>query len=69
MLEGVHRHVWENTWTEYSLDLHLMSVGAAQAMVHAWLLSIHSIVFEGRKLPEYVRYNPFPCYDKYLLLV
>ncbi|CAL9078995.1 unnamed protein product [Musa textilis] len=54
VLEGVHRHVWENTWTEYSLDLHLMSVGAAQAMVHAWLLSIHSIVFEGRKLPEYV---------------
>ncbi|KAJ8466157.1 hypothetical protein OPV22_028709 [Ensete ventricosum] len=54
VLEGVHRHVWENTWTEYSLDLHLMSVGAAQAMVHAWLLSIHTIVFEGRKLPEYV---------------
>ncbi|RWW49824.1 hypothetical protein BHE74_00043967 [Ensete ventricosum] len=60
VLEGVHRHVWENTWTEYSLDLHLMSVGAAQAMVHAWLLSIHTIVFEGRKLPEYVRYDPFP---------
>ncbi|KAG6536421.1 hypothetical protein ZIOFF_001477 [Zingiber officinale] len=50
--EGVRRHVWENTWTEDSLDLHLMSVGAAQAMVHAWLLTTQAIVFEGRKLPE-----------------
>lgn len=54
VLEGVHRQVWENTWSEFSLDLHLMSSGAAQAMVHAWLLNIHSIVFEGRELPEFV---------------
>lgn len=57
--EGVRRHVWENTWTEDSLDLHLMSVGAAQAMVHAWLLTIQAIVFEGRKLPEILRYYSF----------
>lgn len=54
VLEGVHRQVWENTWSEFSLDLHLMSSGAAQAMVHAWLLNIHSIVFKGRELPEFV---------------
>ncbi|WOL15806.1 hypothetical protein Cni_G24587 [Canna indica] len=54
VLEGVHRNVWEHAWNENSLDLHLMSVGAAQAMVHTWLLTIHSIVFEGRKLPEFL---------------
>ncbi|XP_072975284.1 uncharacterized protein [Typha angustifolia] len=54
VLEGVNRHVWENTWGEFSLDLHLMSSGAAQAMVFAWLLGIRSIVFEGRALPEFV---------------
>ncbi|XP_039127304.1 pentatricopeptide repeat-containing protein At2g31400, chloroplastic [Dioscorea cayenensis subsp. rotundata] len=54
VLEGVHRQVWENTCSEFSLDLHLMSSGAAQAMVHAWLLSIRSVVFAGRKLPEFV---------------
>lgn len=57
VLEGVQRHVWENAWSEFSLDLHLMSCGAAQAMVHAWLLSICSIVFAGRELPEFVRYE------------
>lgn len=52
VLEG-HRHqAWENVWSESSLDLHLMSSGAARAMVHEWLLNIRTIVFNGRKLPE-----------------
>nr|XP_010914579.1 pentatricopeptide repeat-containing protein At2g31400, chloroplastic [Elaeis guineensis] len=54
VLEGVQRHVWENAWSEFTLDLHLMSCGAAQAIVHAWLLSIRSIVFAGCELPEFV---------------
>lgn len=57
VFEGVNRHVWENTWSEFTLDLHLMSSGAAQAMVHAWLLAIRSLVFNGRPLPEFVRYS------------
>lgn len=52
VLEGKHRHVWENAWRESCLDLHLMSAGAAQAMLLAWLLSIRSILFEGRQLPR-----------------
>ncbi|CAN6343324.1 unnamed protein product [Urochloa humidicola] len=54
VLEGVNRRVWENTWNEFCLDLHLMSCGAAQAMVHAWLLNVRSIVFEGRAMPEFL---------------
>ncbi|KAK3140005.1 hypothetical protein QOZ80_5AG0393970 [Eleusine coracana subsp. coracana] len=54
VLEGVNRRVWENTWSEFCLDLHLMSCGAAQAMVHAWLLNVRSIVFEGRAMPEFL---------------
>lgn len=56
MLEGKRRQVWENVWSESCLDLHLMSSGAARAMVHAWLLNIHSIVFEGHELPKLLRY-------------
>jgi hypothetical protein len=56
VLEGVNRRVWENTWSEFCLDLHLMSCGAAQAMVHAWLLNVRSIVFAGRAMPEFLRY-------------
>ncbi|WCJ22341.1 Pentatricopeptide repeat-containing protein GUN1 chloroplastic [Euphorbia peplus] len=52
VLEGRRRQVWENVWTESCLDLHLMSSGAARAMVHAWLLNIRSIVFEGHELPK-----------------
>ncbi|XP_058187903.1 pentatricopeptide repeat-containing protein GUN1, chloroplastic-like [Rhododendron vialii] len=52
VLEGKRRHVWENTWSDFCLDLHLMSSGAARAMVHAWLLNIRSIVFEGHELPK-----------------
>ncbi|KAL5700844.1 Pentatricopeptide repeat-containing protein gun1 [Ranunculus cassubicifolius] len=54
VLEGKRRHVWENAWTDSCLDLHLMSSGAAQAMVHAWLLNIRAIVFEGHELPKLV---------------
>ncbi|CAN6301553.1 unnamed protein product, partial [Urochloa humidicola] len=54
VLEGVNRRVWQNTWNEFCLDLHLMSCGAAQAMVHAWLLNVRSIVFEGRAMPEFL---------------
>ncbi|KAL7112491.1 hypothetical protein ACP275_04G006200 [Erythranthe tilingii] len=52
VLEGKRREVWENTWSESCLDLHLMSSGAARAMVHAWLLNIRSIVYEGHELPN-----------------
>ncbi|PIA61045.1 hypothetical protein AQUCO_00300514v1 [Aquilegia coerulea] len=57
VLEGKRRHVWENAWCDSCLDLHLMSSGAAQAMVHAWLLNIRSIVFEGHELPKLLRYD------------
>ncbi|GFQ01550.1 pentatricopeptide repeat-containing protein at2g31400 chloroplastic, partial [Phtheirospermum japonicum] len=52
VLEGKRREVWENTWSESCLDLHLMSSGAARAMVHAWLLNIRSVVYEGHELPK-----------------
>uniref|UniRef100_M4DP07 Smr domain-containing protein n=1 Tax=Brassica campestris TaxID=3711 RepID=M4DP07_BRACM len=51
-LEGRSRQVWENVWSTSCLDLHLMSSGAARAMVHAWLLNIRSIVYEGHELPK-----------------
>lgn len=51
VLEGKRRQVWENTWSNDCLDLHLMSSGAARALVHAWLLNICSIVYEGHELP------------------
>lgn len=59
VLEGKRRNVWENTWSNSCLDLHLMSSGAARAMVHAWLLSIRTIVFEGNELPKWLRYVLF----------
>ncbi|KAK9040790.1 hypothetical protein V6N11_015930 [Hibiscus sabdariffa] len=52
VLEGRRRQVWENVWSNSCLDLHLMSSGAARAMVHSWLLNIHAIVFEGHELPK-----------------
>ncbi|CAN8306167.1 unnamed protein product [Cochlearia groenlandica] len=52
VLEGRRRKVWENVWSDSCLDLHLMSSGAARAMVHAWLLNIRSIVHEGHELPK-----------------
>ncbi|XP_047315955.1 pentatricopeptide repeat-containing protein GUN1, chloroplastic [Impatiens glandulifera] len=52
VLEGKRRHVWENTWSDSCLDLHLMSSGAARAMVHAWLLQIRAVVFQGQQLPK-----------------
>nr|XP_027099613.1 pentatricopeptide repeat-containing protein At2g31400, chloroplastic-like isoform X1 [Coffea arabica] len=54
VLEGKRRQVWESTWSNSCLDLHLMSSGAARAMVHAWLLNIRSIVFEGHELPKLI---------------
>ncbi|KAL1542616.1 Pentatricopeptide repeat-containing protein gun1, chloroplastic [Salvia divinorum] len=52
VLEGKRREVWENTWTQSCLDLHLMSSGAARAMVHTWLLNIRSTLYEGHELPK-----------------
>lgn len=52
VLEGKRRQVWENVWSNACLDLHLMSSGAARAMVHEWLLNIHSVVIEGHELPK-----------------
>ncbi|XP_078168693.1 s uncoupled 1 [Carex rostrata] len=54
VLEGVNRRVWENAWSEFTLDLHLMSYGAALAVLHAWLLNVRSIVFCGRPLPDFL---------------
>ncbi|XP_077217949.1 s uncoupled 1 [Tasmannia lanceolata] len=54
VLEGKRRQVWENLWCDSCLDLHLMSSGAAQAMVHAWLLYIRSVIFNGYELPKLV---------------
>ncbi|GKU87042.1 hypothetical protein SLEP1_g1497 [Rubroshorea leprosula] len=51
-LEAKYRQVWDNAWSDSCLDLHLMSTGAAQAMVHAWLLSIHAVVLQGYQLPQ-----------------
>ncbi|KAM6541432.1 hypothetical protein CsatB_005879 [Cannabis sativa] len=52
VLEGKRRNVWESMWSNSCLDLHLMSSGAARAMLHAWLLNIRSVVFEGQELPK-----------------
>lgn len=52
VLEGKRRNVWESVWSNSCLDLHLMSSGAARAMLHAWLLNIRSVVFEGQELPK-----------------
>ncbi|KAL1322921.1 hypothetical protein HN51_067929 [Arachis hypogaea] len=52
VLEGRNRNVWTGDWSIECLDLHLMSCGAACAMVHDWLLNIRSIVFEGSELPK-----------------
>ncbi|KAL8159084.1 hypothetical protein V2J09_000621 [Rumex salicifolius] len=52
VVEGKGRNVWENVWSPSCLDLHLMSSGAAQAMVHTWLLDIRSNIFKGQKPPE-----------------
>ncbi|KAL3531547.1 hypothetical protein ACH5RR_010869 [Cinchona calisaya] len=54
VLEGKRRQVWASTWSNSCLDLHLMSSGAARAMVHAWLLNIRSIVYEGHELPKLI---------------
>ncbi|XP_061344222.1 pentatricopeptide repeat-containing protein GUN1, chloroplastic [Gastrolobium bilobum] len=52
VLEGRRRNVWNGDWSDSCLDLHLMSCGAACAMVHAWLLNIRSVVSEGYELPK-----------------
>lgn len=59
VLEGKRRQVWESTFSGSELDLHLMSSGAARAMVHTWLLSIRSILFKGHELPKLLRYTSF----------
>lgn len=57
VLEGKRRNVWESVWSNSFLDLHLMSSGAARALLHAWLLNIRSVVFEGQELPRLLRYT------------
>ncbi|KAL2934973.1 hypothetical protein RDABS01_018092 [Bienertia sinuspersici] len=61
VLEGKNRNVWENVWSTSCLDLHLMSSGAARAMVHAWLLSIRSVVLEGHELPKLLSNTSGAC--------
>jgi hypothetical protein len=50
------RQVWENAFwrseQQFCLDLHLMSVGAAQAMLHVWLLDLRALLWEGHDLPH-----------------
>jgi len=55
VIEGRRRHVWKGEWSISCLDLHLMSCGAACAMVHSWLLSLHSSLFQGIQLPKFVK--------------
>ncbi|XP_027350588.1 pentatricopeptide repeat-containing protein At2g31400, chloroplastic isoform X2 [Abrus precatorius] len=52
VLEGRNRHVWKDGWSASCLDLHLMSCGAACAMVHAWLLHMRTTAFKGTDPPE-----------------
>lgn len=54
VIEGRRRNVWKGEWSISCLDLHLMSCGAACAMVHSWLLSLHSSLFQGIQLPKFV---------------
>ncbi|KAK7295561.1 hypothetical protein RJT34_18471 [Clitoria ternatea] len=50
--EGKERRVWKCfSWNETSLDLHLMSCGAACAMVHSWLCDMRTVIFKGNELP------------------
>lgn len=69
VLEGKRREVWENTWTQSCIDLHLMSSGAARAMVHAWLLNIRSTVFEGHELPKLLRLLFYSVYNSYRYII
>ncbi|XP_045795336.1 pentatricopeptide repeat-containing protein At2g31400, chloroplastic [Trifolium pratense] len=54
VIEGRRRNVWKGEWSISCVDLHLMSCGAACAMVHTWLLYLHSTLFEGCQLPKIV---------------
>jgi len=56
-IEGRRRNVWKGNWSISCLDLHMMSCGAACAMVHSWLLSLHNSVFQGIQLPKFVKYE------------
>ncbi len=60
MVAAQRRQVWDNPFwlseQQFSLDLHLMSVGAAQAMIHVWLLDLRALLWEGRDLPHVLRY-------------
>jgi len=55
VIEGRRRNVWKGEWSISCLDLHRMSCGAACAMVHSWLLSLHSSLFQGIQLPKFVK--------------
>jgi hypothetical protein len=54
------RQVWDNAYwrseQQFCLDLHLMSVGAAQAILHVWLLDLRALLWEGHDLPRVLRY-------------
>ena len=49
MLEGKRRNVWESMWSNSWLDLHLMSSGAARAMLRAWLSFCLFLVWVSNK--------------------
>lgn len=55
VIEGKNRNVWKGEWSFSCLDLHLMSCGAGCAMVHDWLLNMHSTLFQGSELPKIVK--------------
>ncbi len=60
MVAAKRRQVWDNAYwrseQQFCLDLHLMSVGAAQAIIHVWLLDLRALLWEGHDLPRVLRY-------------
>ncbi|WZZ72930.1 hypothetical protein YC2023_084300 [Brassica napus] len=49
---GKHGENLTNVWSNLCFDLHLIYFGTACPVIHAWLLNIYFIVFEGNELPK-----------------
>lgn len=46
------RPIWQSEAEGCTVDLHLMSVGAALTMLHSWLLDLRAQAINGRDLPH-----------------
>ncbi|KAH0888876.1 hypothetical protein HID58_051305, partial [Brassica napus] len=46
----------ERVVSNLCFDLHLIYFGTAWPVIHAWLLNIYFIVFEGNELPKFMRW-------------